>query len=50
MWAIIAEIDKKETFRAAASLKKWNFIIGIVTVLFAVGLGRIVLKRLRVRF
>ena len=43
-WSIIAEIDKKEAFRAAISLKKWNFIIGIATVLFVVGLGWIVLK------
>ena len=43
-WAIIAEIDKKEAFSAAVSLKKWNFIIGIAAVLFVVGLGWIVLK------
>lgn len=43
-WSIIAEIDKKEAFRAAVSLKKWNFIIGIAAVLFVVGLGWIVLK------
>ena len=43
-WAIVAEIDQKEAFNAAISLKKWNFIIGIAAVLFVVGLGWIVLK------
>ncbi len=43
-WAIIAEIDKKEAFKAANLLKKWNFVIGIAAVLFVVGLGWIVLK------
>lgn len=43
-WAIIAEIDKKEAFKAATLLKKWNFVIGIAAVLFVVGLGWVVLK------
>ncbi|MEP9412651.1 MAG: hypothetical protein HRF42_14910 [Candidatus Brocadia sp.] len=43
-WAIIAEIDKKEAFKAATLLKNWNFIIGIAAVLFVIGLGWVVLK------
>lgn len=43
-WAIIAEIDREEAFKAAALLKNWNFIIGIAALLFVTGLGWIVLK------
>lgn len=43
-WTIIAEIDRKEAFKAATLLKNWNFIIGIAAVLFVVGLGWVVLK------
>lgn len=43
-WAIIAEIDRKEAFKAATLLRNWNFIIGIAALFFVTGLGWVVLK------
>lgn len=43
-WAIIAEIDKAEAFKAVADLRKWMIIVGIASAGFVAGLGILVVK------
>lgn len=43
-WAIIAEIDKAEAFKAVDDLRKWMIIIGIASAGFVAGLGILVVK------
>ena len=43
-WAIIAEIDKVEAFKAVDNLRKWMIIIGIASTGFVAGLGILVVK------
>ncbi len=43
-WAILAEIDKAEAFKAIDALKKSMIIIGICAVGFVAGLGILVVK------
>lgn len=43
-WAIIAEIDKAEAFKAVDRLKKWMIIIGLAAAGFVAGLGILVVK------
>lgn len=43
-WAIIAEIDKAEAFKAVDDLRKWMIIVGIASAGFVAGLGILVVK------
>lgn len=43
-WAIIAEIDRSEAFKAVDRLRTWMIIIGIVSAGFVAGLGILVVK------
>ncbi len=43
-WAIIAEIDKAEAFKAVDRLRNWMIIIGIASAGFVAGLGILVVK------
>ncbi len=43
-WAIIAEIDKAEAFKAVDRLRSWMIIIGIASAGFVAGLGILVVK------
>lgn len=43
-WAITAEIDKAEAFKAVDDLRKWMIIIGIASAGFVAGLGILVVK------